>query len=261
MLFTFCASKANSTMTRIKEGYPLHLNILNFHFLISLTSQIPVFVGLIIFDIWSWFNITLLPTCQGRLNLIKNIRNIINRGSVRLISNKIRVINGLHVWDPLVDGPVRLMVQMERAVRELFKSSSLYRIQPVQPKIQQSGPNKRNCEVHAIRKVSPLVQWYLTYQYDRWFRKKEPRVRFTDLLIFPCVVDLPIRPVVQIEITGQDLSRSFNISLCGQCTNATDGLDGKSSARELFRYSNISLCGKHTDTTDVSGGKSSTAAF
>ena len=62
LLFTFCSSKASSTITIIEEGAPLRINILTCQFLISLTIQIPIFMGIIIFDIWSWFNTTLLFT-------------------------------------------------------------------------------------------------------------------------------------------------------------------------------------------------------
>ena len=55
LLFNICASKARSTMTRIGEGALLRLNILTCQFSIILTNQIPVFLGLISFDIRSWF--------------------------------------------------------------------------------------------------------------------------------------------------------------------------------------------------------------
>ena len=123
LIFTFCDSKSSSTMTRIEEGSPLHLNILTCQFLISLTSQIPVFMGLISFDIWSWFDTTFLPTFQVSTNILDSIRTINNRGSVRLLRKNSRDILGLHVWAPLVDGPIRPMVQMEITAREIFKYS------------------------------------------------------------------------------------------------------------------------------------------
>ena len=73
LFFAVFASKASSTMTIIEEGAHPRINILNFQCSISLTRQIPFFVGIISFDICSWFNTTLLPTCQGRPNLLKSI--------------------------------------------------------------------------------------------------------------------------------------------------------------------------------------------
>ena len=134
-------------MTRIEEGALLHLNILTCKFLISLTGQIPVFMGIISFDIWSCFYTTLLPTCQGRPNLLKSIITIIKRGLIRLLRNKIRDILGVHFWANLVDGPILPMVQTEIIARDLLESSSLFQIQTLQPKIQQSVAIRRNCEV------------------------------------------------------------------------------------------------------------------
>ena len=153
------------------------------------------------------------------------------------------------------------MVQMEITAQEIFKYSSLSRIQPVQPKIQKSVVNRRNCEVHVIRKLPPIFQWDSNYGYDQWFRWKEPRKSFPDLLIYLCVLGVLIRPMVQTERTAWELSRSSNIHLCGQRTDTTYGSDGKSSAREIFRSSNISLCDQRTDTTDGSDGKSNARSF
>ena len=150
---------------------------------------------------------------------------------------------------------------MEITAWDIFKYFSHYRIQPVQTKMQKSVVNRRNCEVHVIRNVSTLVQWDMTYLYYQWFRWKEPRVRFPYILVFYCVVNVPIWPMVQMEITAWELSVSSNIYLCGQRTNTTDGSDGNISAQELFRSCNISLCGKHTDKNDGQDGKSSASYF
>ena len=217
-------------------------------------------MSLIRFDIWSWFNNTLIPTCQGRPHLLKSIITIIKRVLVRILRNKIREILRVHVWEPLVYGPIRLMVHMKRTASELSKSSPLFRIQPVQPKIKKSLVNIRKC-VYIIRRVSPIVKWHSTYRYNQWFIWKEWRKSFTDLLIFTCVVDAPIRPMVHMERTVRELSRYSNISFCGQCTDTTNGSYGNIRARDIFRYSNISLCGQRTDTTYGSDRKSSTRAL
>ena len=50
---------------------------------------------------------------------------------VIILRNKIRDILAVHVWYPLVDSPLKPIVQKERTAGELFKYSSLSRIQPV----------------------------------------------------------------------------------------------------------------------------------
>ena len=117
LIFTFCASKASITITRIEEGAPLNIIILTWQLLINLKIQIPVFAGLVIFDVWSCFNTTFLLACQVSLNLLKSIRTIIKRCLVRLISNRIRDILGVHVWALLVDGTIQPMIPMEIKVQ------------------------------------------------------------------------------------------------------------------------------------------------
>ena len=84
----------------------------------------------------------------------------------------------------LVEGQIILLVQMERKTRDIFRYYSLYQIQPVKLRIQQSVLNRGNWEVNVIIKVSPLVQW------------------------------VP----------------NWNIFLCHQRTNTSDGSDGKNHA-------------------------------
>ena len=71
--------------------------------------------------------------------------------------------HGVHICSPLVKRPIWPMVQTEIIVREIFRSSSFSQIQPVKPNMQKSVLRRRNCEVHAIIKIPPVVQWGSTW--------------------------------------------------------------------------------------------------
>ena len=73
----------------------------------------------------------------------------------------------LYVRSPVVDGPIQLIVLTERTAQDIFKYSSLSKIQPVQLKIQQPIVNRSNYGVHVIGKVPPLVQLDSTYRYNQ----------------------------------------------------------------------------------------------
>ena len=138
LLFSFYDSKESSTIATIKEKHNLCLNTINFQCLIRLTRQISVFMGLVTFYIWSWFNTTLLPTCQGKLNLLNIIIFFLQTGwsreiiwlkckinLVRLVRNSSKDVLGVRVRAHPVDGTIWPMVQTERTTRELFWSSPL----------------------------------------------------------------------------------------------------------------------------------------
>ena len=165
----------------------------------------------------------------------------------------------VHFWDPLVDGPIRLMVQIEIIARDIFRSSSLYQIQPVQPNIQQSVVNISNSDLHVIIKVSPLVQWSLTWNI--------------------CVINVPILLMVQMEINARELSRSSSLSqiwlvqpkiqqsVVHRSNCEVHFIINVSPLVQLGSTCNISLCCWHSNTASVSdsnnrlNGKSRARAY